>query len=280
MRGVAGMTEARLVINADDFGFSLGINRGIMDANAAGTLPSTSIMPTMPGFDDAVTRARGAGPRLGVGLHFTLTVGRPITQARSLVDSTTGEFLSFGRLARRAFARRVVQRDVEQECEAQLARCRAAGLDLTHLDSHHHSHTLPTIRAGVRRVARAAGIRYVRVPAEPLLHRGLPMRRLADRAFLRCLSLGSRNAGAPRVGFFGSSFFNDSRFEAHLLSLVDHLPAGVSELMVHPGWVDQPLPGGDWYTTPRERELAALLSPALRERLALRRVRVVHFGEL
>src|SRR5437762_7703708 len=77
--GAAAMTDApRLVVNADDFGLSAGVNRGILEAHAAGVVSSVSVLVNAPGWDDAVGRLRdlGARPGLGVGLHVNLTMGR------------------------------------------------------------------------------------------------------------------------------------------------------------------------------------------------------------
>ena len=96
--------RARLVINADDFGLSAGVNRGILAAHAAGTVTSTSLLPNLPAFDDAVRSAR-ATPTLGIGLHFNLTTGAPVSapdQVPSLVDSATGQFHALRVLAARS----------------------------------------------------------------------------------------------------------------------------------------------------------------------------------
>ena len=131
MPGVAATTDTAagrraLIINADDFGMSPGINRGIMEAVAAGSVTSASLMVGMPGFDDAVCLAQEAGSVLGVGVHLTLTVGRPLTRATSLVDPSTGEFVPPRTLLRRALAGHLRPTDVRDECAAQIARARRA----------------------------------------------------------------------------------------------------------------------------------------------------------
>src|ERR1700716_1093397 len=95
-----------LVINADDLGFAPGVNRGIIEAHDAGTLSSASLMVNTPAFAEGVALAR-TRPRPGVGLHLNLVVGRPLTDARSLVDARTGAFHSLAELARRALTGRV-----------------------------------------------------------------------------------------------------------------------------------------------------------------------------
>jgi predicted glycoside hydrolase/deacetylase ChbG (UPF0249 family) len=273
----------RLIINADDFGFSEGINRGIIEAFEAGAVTSTSVMVGMPAFDDALKRARRAGDALGVGLHLTLTAGRPLSPVPSLVDTATGDFLSLRCLLVRAISGRVRAREVEDECAAQITRARAAGLRLTHLDGHHHVHLLPGVRDAVRRVVKAERISAVRRPLEPIL--GVPEwhRRIPARLLVAMLARGV-NAQYWRARttdhFVGSTLLGAPRFHATLLRVLDSLSVGTTELMVHPGYVPAPLPGGDSYTTQREVELRALTSADVRERLHSGRIRLVHFGHL
>jgi predicted glycoside hydrolase/deacetylase ChbG (UPF0249 family) len=284
MAGVAATGDIpRLIINADDFGLSEGINRGIMEAFDAGVLRSTSIMVGMPAFPDAVRRAGAAGKALGIGLHFALTAGRPLTPAPSLVISETGDFLSLSALIRRALLGRVNPREVADECAAQIARAREARLELTHLDGHHHVHVLPGIRDAVRRVVQAEAIPAIRRPRERLF--GVPAwrRRLPERLLIRVLA-NDMNPERWRVRmtshFVGSTLLGAPHFEAGLLRVLGWLPEGTTELMVHPGYVTGALPGADPYTTQREVELRALTSSAVRKRLSSGLVHLIHFGQL
>jgi predicted glycoside hydrolase/deacetylase ChbG (UPF0249 family) len=268
-----------LIINADDFGMSEGINTGIIEAFSAGALTSTTIMVGMPAFEDAARRARSIGEKLGVGLHLNLTAGRPLTRAVSLVDRRTEEFLRPGALVRRVLAGQVKAHDVEAECSAQIARARTAGLQLTHLDGHHHVHLLPGVWAAVRRVLEAEGIPALRRPVERLL--GVPawQRRLPDRLLVRAMARridGCRTTDA----FIGLTLLGVTSFHSVLVKTLDYVRtlSGTTELMVHPGYVPGPLPGNDPYTTQRESELRALTSPDVLERLHDGRIRLTHFG--
>lgn len=281
---MAGTSDVpRLIINADDFGLSEGINRGIMEAFAAGTLRSTSIMVGMPAFPDAVRRACAAGKTLGVGLHFALTAGRPLTRASSLVSAETGDFLSLPSLIGRALVGRLNLREVADECAAQIARAREAKLELTHLDGHHHVHVFPGIRDAVRRVVHAERIPAIRRPREPLVSIPAWRRRFPQRVVIRGLAndmTSSRWRVRMTSHFVGSTLLGASDFEARLLRLLEWLPEGTTELMVHPGYVHGDLPGADPYTTQREIELRALTSSAVRQRLRSGLIRLIHFGQL
>ena len=124
----------RLIVNADDFGLARSVSTGIIDAYQAGQLSSTTLMVNMPGTEEAVDLAE-RHPGLGVGLHFNLTEGRPLTDARSLVDAD-GEFLLRGELIRRAARGRLRPDEITRELTAQLDRFVSLGLSPTHLDSH------------------------------------------------------------------------------------------------------------------------------------------------
>ena len=266
-----------LIINADDFGLSEGINRGIIECFRAGSVSSTSVMVGMPAFTDAVRLSRDA-PGLGIGLHFTLTIGQPLTRAPSLVDRSTGDFLRVPALVRRALAGRLRTREVEDECAAQIAAARGAKLRLTHLDGHHHIHLLPGVRDAVRRVVSAERIPAVRRPSERVFGVVAWWRRLPERvligALARYVDPGAWRA-ATAEHFVGSMLLGARNFQSLLLRVLDSLLPGTTELMVHPGYVPGPLPGNDRYTTQREVELRALTSVDVLARLhsgAIRRV--------
>jgi predicted glycoside hydrolase/deacetylase ChbG (UPF0249 family) len=276
---------ALLVINADDLGFAPGVNRAIGEAHDAGTLSSASMMVNTPAFEDGVVLAR-ARPRLGVGLHLNLVAGRPLTDAVSLTDARTGSVHPLAELARRALTGRVHPEEVRRECDAQLRALVAVGITPTHLDSHRHAHALPGILPAVAASAYDAGLHWVRRPldhpsfAEPVvsakmlvLHAGWRRALVGvDRAHLPLL------ARAPH--FRGIALQGAPDVEVRLLSLLDRLPHGATELMLHPGYDDPTLAAQDPYRHEREREIAALRSAAVRTRLERGDIRLVNFGEL
>ena len=133
-------------MNADDFGFSAGVNRGILEAHAAGVVSSVSVLVNTPGWPDARDRLRAIGGTLGVGLHLNLTTGAPLTTAPSLTTPPpTARFHSLAALVARALTGRLDPAHVSAECAAQLARLREAGVRVTHIDSHRHVHVLPGV---------------------------------------------------------------------------------------------------------------------------------------
>ena len=271
-------------MNADDFGLSAGVNRGILEAHAAGVVSSVSVLVNTPGWTDGARLLRDIGPGLGVGLHLNLTTGRPVSWGGSLCDARTGWFHPLRRLIPRALAGRIDPGDIAIECTAQIARLRNAGLIVTHLDSHRHVHVLPGVWGPVVETARREGIGVVRVPLEPYSVNVMSWRALLKKATLRLAWSVAAGEAAPPLRrpdrFVGISLQGSPRFLPRLLALLDHLEPGTTELMVHPGHPDGELAAWDDYAAPRARELAALMRPEVRERFRRGRFRLIHFGAL
>lgn len=258
----------RLIVTADDFGLSQAVNAGIADAIQRGPVRSVSTFVTLPAFDDAIDRARPFSDEVGVGLHFNVLVGAPLTATRSLVNPRTGRFYPFATLVRRALTGRVDAYDVLSECTAQLDRLAnalsRAGLGpISHVDSHRHVHFLPAFNASVVAAAQAAGVSHVRVPREPWRYNPLDIRATAKKATLAAMTRGTRT----RSHFVGVSLQGGSHFEGRLLALLDRLPDGTTELMVHPAFPDRELWEIDSYTWQRDIERRVLISDAVRERI-------------
>lgn len=248
------MSRRILIVNADDLGRSPGVNAGIFAAHERGLVTSATMMV---GFPAAVAAARHLAdhPRLGVGLHVTLSGARPLLppeQIPSLVDAQ-------GELPRRPDpAWRARPAEVELEVRAQFERFRElTGRLPTHLDSHHHSHRLPVVTEVLVTLAR---------------EHALPVRRASLEVAERLAATGVRTTDTFVERFYGA----EARLEVLLAILADLAP-GVTELMVHPGLVDDELRDGSTYLEDRERELAVLTDPAARAALASGRIELGTF---
>ena len=267
------------MVNADDFGLSPGVNRGIIEAHEVGSVTSTSLLANAPCFADAIARAQRA-PRLGIGLHANLTAWAPVAPraaVTSLWDPRTEAFYPLSRLVRRALAGLIEPRHVAIECAAQLACLQSAGIAVTHIDSHCHVHLLPGIWRAVVAVARQAGVRAVRVPREP----GVSIKQTCLAAAWIVAARGDRGDDVRLVRQFrGLSLMQASDYKRALLKLLDDLPSGATELMVHPGYADAALEAWDDYAGPRERELAALRSAVVQARFTRGDIALCHFGQL
>ena len=148
----------RLIVNADDFGFTAGVNRAIIEAHTRGIVTSTTLMASGPAFNDAVRLARET-PRLDVGCHLVLIDGEPVLDAVRLPtitsrDSGTGRFRDgLKSFAARALTSRFDPAEIEAETSAQIGKIQSAGIKVSHVDSHKHTHLFPAV---LRPVLRAA----------------------------------------------------------------------------------------------------------------------------
>jgi predicted glycoside hydrolase/deacetylase ChbG (UPF0249 family) len=275
-----------VVINADDLGLAPGVNRGIFEAHAAGTLSSASMMVSGAAFAEAAEQVQRVAPQLGVGLHLNLVSGTPLASVPSLVDPETRQFHPLDVLARRAVAGQVDAADVRRECEAQLAALVALGITPTHLDSHRHAHALPGVLPAVAAVAEDASIPVVRRPLDraslldPLASAKMLVLHAAWRTALHGVAVAHRTRLARAPHFRGIAMQGMSDVRDRLLATLDQLPLGVTEIMMHPGYDDSVLASHDPYRVEREAEVKALLDPAVKARLNTGDVRLVSFREV
>ncbi|HEX8926500.1 MAG TPA: ChbG/HpnK family deacetylase, partial [Terriglobales bacterium] len=179
-----------LLVNADDFGLTEGVNRAIAECHTHGIVTSTTLMATGAAFDHAVELSRSL-PELSVGCHVVLVDGEPLLPAnevRSLLAPGTNRFFhSIGEFARAALRGKFRTEEIEAEATAQFARLQKAGVQISHFDSHKHTHLFPAVLGPVLRAATRAGIAAVRNPFEAsstlCMHTVLRDRKLAIRTF-------------------------------------------------------------------------------------------------
>lgn len=235
----------QLIVNADDFGLHPLINAGIIKGHKEGFITSTSLMPSAPCWQEAVRLAK-ENPRLGIGVHLTLVGSVPSVlpkeQVSSLLDDD-GLFLpDYVAFAKRYYSGAVKKAELEAELRAQLERALSCGVNITHIDSHQHTHVLPGINSLVLKLSNEYNIIRVRIPKEGYLFTGgfqTGVGRLigrsglsfcADMAALRADSLGLRH---PQH-FYG--MLAGGHLNAQLIAnILRQLPEGVSEIMTHPG---------------------------------------------
>ena len=152
-----------LIVNADDFGISEGVNNGIVEAHRRGILTSTTAMANMPAFDHAVQLWRET-PELGVGVHLNLTSGTSLLPPSQIPDLVRpdGRFHTLSFMLRQLTLGRLDEGQIEVELRAQVERVISAGIQPTHVDSHHHVHMHPRLQPIVVEVAQRYGIRALR----------------------------------------------------------------------------------------------------------------------
>jgi hopanoid biosynthesis associated protein HpnK len=242
----------RLILNADDFGLTAGVNRAIVELHRAGVLTSASLMARSTATDEAIELAP-ATPSLGVGCHVVLVDGEPVLHAQelpTLVDPRTGRFhptqSAFFKLL---ITGRIHYSEIEAETTAQIILLQNRGLHLTHIDTHKHAHMFPAVLRPVLRAAKAAGIRVVRNPFEPAWSRrvthGAPWLRRAEVLLLRLLEPTFRRIVAAEgftttdgvIGVLAAGTLDSTTVS----SLLRNLPEGTWELVTHPGYNDSDL---------------------------------------
>jgi hopanoid biosynthesis associated protein HpnK len=278
-----------LVVTADDFGLHEAVNEAVDAASREGILTAASLMVAAPAAVDAVRRAR-ALPRLRVGLHLTLADGLaalPPHQIPSLVDASGrfGDRMIVDGV--RYFALPAVRAQLEAEIRAQFLAFARTGLTLDHLNAHKHFHLHPTLLGMIVRIGGEFGLRAVRVPAEPLWFSrptGSRLAPLLGASLLRpWLVLMKRRLRAARI-VHNDQVFGIARSgamdEAALLEILGRLPAGVSEIYLHPASRSGALIAPSMASYRHAEELAALLSPRVRAALAATGVQCGGFSDL
>jgi hopanoid biosynthesis associated protein HpnK len=241
-----------LIVNADDFGLTDGVNRAILELHRDGLLTSTTLMARAAATDKAIEIA-SATPSLGVGCHVVLVDGEPILPAQklpTLVDSRSGRFFpTLGAFLSRLLAGRIRSAEIEAEAAAQMERLQSRGIALTHIDTHKHAHIFPAVLRPVLRAAREAGIGAVRNPFEPAWSRqatpGAPWLRRVEVSLLWRLEPAFRSIVAEEgfrttdgaLGVLATGTLD----AATVASLLSALPEGVFELVSHPGYNDAAL---------------------------------------
>jgi hopanoid biosynthesis associated protein HpnK len=242
----------RLIVNADDFGLTSGVNRAVADLECAGVLTSTTLMARAGATDAAIALAR-ATPALGVGCHVVLVDGEPVlphNQIASLIDPKTGAFrVSLAAFLSRLLTGRIRSEEIEAEARAQIQALQSTGLRLTHIDAHKHTHMFPPLLRAVLRAARSCGIRAVRNPFEPAwavrAAAGAAWARAAEVTVLRWLEPSCAKIVAEEgfvttdgtIAMVGTGVLN----AAMVRRLLRDLPEGTWELVTHPGYNDADL---------------------------------------
>ena len=273
----------RLIVNADDLGWSETVTGGILRAHRQGIVTSTTLLVNLPGSEDALDRVRREAPALAVGVHLNLTEGRPLLPAaevRPLADRRGRLRPGLARLFLKARLSRAARAAIEREFDAQVQWAFDHGLKPTHLDGHKHVHEYPAILPLVIAVAKRHGIRAVRTTAE-VRPRGLAAllpqewglgARLAQRARARTARRWGRRAQriVRREGLATADWFFGVRatggISAALIEcLLREAPDATGELMVHPGLAEAAGAPPSRLTTSRPRELEALCDEHVRQ---------------
>jgi len=285
-----------LIVNADDLGWTDGVNRGIVEAFHHGIVTSTSLLANGAAFAGGVEAARSA-PGLGVGVHLNLSDGPPVADRETVTSllNKDGEFAGGPEnlLLRRA-RRGLLLAEVENEWDAQIQKVRDAGISPTHLDGHKHVHMLPGLFEIALKLAKRHDIGAIRVALEASSLRaalssgskqnaGVVMKQGVQARGLKLLARDAReraeHAGISTADYFCGIAQTGELTREGVEQFVKSLPDGTTELMCHPGYADAAL-----QKTPtrlqdsRQTELQILTDTGIRNLVASMGIRLIDYG--
>lgn len=262
-----------LIVNADDFGLSEEISKGIITAHEKGIVTSTSVVTNGKYFLQGIQLVKDR--ELDVGVHLSFVGGeRPLTGPISgLVDENGLFFKGFKDVIPRVLTNRYDRRALRNELFEQTALLRDAGIRLSHIDSHQHLHILPGIREIVVEIAKNFSIRWIRLPRPGYASFfGLGMNILS-------IMLGHKlkNNRLNYVDHFEGFERSGSLNEKALAGIITDLKEGATELIVHPGYDAS----GDYdWKYGWEEELKALCSGNIKSLVKEKEIRLKRFSEL
>jgi predicted glycoside hydrolase/deacetylase ChbG (UPF0249 family) len=266
----------RLIINSDDYGRTPEISRGIREAHLHGVVTSTTCMMNIPTTADDIAVARKEAPNLGLGVHLVLTMGKsilPREQVPTIVDEN-GNHHKYD-----PFIENIPNLNLEEvkaEWRSQIeAFIAASGKRPTHLDSHHHSsYFSPALFRAMLELAKEYGcpIRY------PLLPGDDDSREFSETTKHAPDLLQEFNPRRPDVFFV--NFYDETATKEELLNIIRGVPQGTSEIMCHPGYVDDMFANESVYNFQRERELEILTDPSIKEAIQSQNIELISFADL
>ncbi len=288
----------RLIINADDFGLTAGVNRGILEAHGHGVVTSATLMATASAFAEAVQLAQSA-PRLGVGCHLVLVDGSPVLSAAQIPSLIVGRNEhkdgarfreGLGSFALLAIFGLLVPEQIEAEATTQIRKLQSSGVAVSHLDSHKHTHMFPQVLRPLLRAAKACGVRALRNPFAPIRGMLLGERSSSWNRWMRVRALQNlagefrrtvREAGMitpdGTFGIVATGALDDRLFRF----MVEKLPEGTWEFVCHPGYNDAALQGvRTRLRESRALELRFLTSTATHDLLARSGIQLISYRDL
>jgi hopanoid biosynthesis associated protein HpnK len=286
----------RLIVNADDFGFTSGVNRAIVEAHTCGIVTSSTLMANGPAFDQAVELAKSV-PTLSVGCHIVLIDGNPVLDSARLLSLTTRAPAprfrdSLMRFAVRAIAGRTNSNEIAAEATAQIRKIQSSGITVSHFDTHKHTHLFPNILRPLLRAAAACGVRAVRNPFGPrlalrssrILARPNLLTRYAEERALHGFA-GKFRAAVDREGFATPNgtlgiVVTGSLDETLFREISRTIPEGTWEFVCHPGYLDADLEKAKTrLRQSRETELRVLTLPAARDLLSQEGIELISYHD-
>ncbi len=290
----------RLIINADDFGLTPGVNRAIAEGHERGVVTSATLMANSQAFEGAVNIARATvNPSFSVGCHVVLLDGAPLLPPElvpTLLEPGNGSHQfreSLNDFVVASFRHQLNPEEIEAEAAAQIERIQSTGIEASHFDTHKHAHMFPAVLRPLLRAASARGVKAVRnpfgqvwpLPLASLLRTRKVWTRFAQLNVLRNFAAGFRREVEAHglrttdgsLGVLVTGVLDLKLFTA----IVEGIPEGTWEFVCHPGYNDTAL---DQVHTrlrkSREQELSMLTSPEAKQLLQRRGIELISYHQL
>lgn len=239
-----------LLVNADDFGLTEGVNQAILELNTAGVLSSATLMATGAAFRSAVLAAF-VQTTLDIGCHVVLVDGSPVLPYRQIPTLATSHGFrpTLGEFVKDLIRGKIRESEIEAEAAAQMQRIQSSGLTVTHIDTHKHTHMFARVLRPLLRAAKLRGVAAIRNPFEPSWSvRATPNAGLARRwqvtllrsqqsYFKRAVQHAGLSTTDGSIGVVATGSLN----VATLYQLLQAMPPGTWELVCHPGYQDAAL---------------------------------------
>ena len=274
------------------------MNRAIVEAHTHGVVTSSTLMANGPAFAEAVELVKTV-PRLSVGCHVVLIDGQPVLEAEKIPTLTTGNSKAarfrdgLKVFAARALAGHLSAEGIEAEVAAQIRKLQSAGITVSHVDTHKHTHLFPGVLQPMLRAAAACGVKAVRNPFGPrrplcsdqlfarpgLWTRYIEMRALSRFAGKFREAVDRQNFVTPdgTLGIEVTGSLDETLFRA----IAQNIPDGTWEFVCHPGYNDSDLQSAKTrLRASRETELRVLTLPGVRELLAQEGVTLISYNDL
>ena len=278
----------KLIINADDFALHHSVNKGIINASEEGVLTSTSIIPSGVFFDEAVKMAI-LNKKIGIGVHLTLVHERPIlpiAKVKSLITTKNLFHNNYLEFIKKMLNNEINYQEVYAELSAQIKAVQKTGITITHLDSHQHLHILPKITDIVLQLAQEYNIKSIRIPDEALFFTGgypWTVNRMIGRTGLSILAKMARLKIGKKLfmpDHFCGMLAGGNMKEEYLLQIIKNLPAGITEIMMHPAESDFEMKKHYYWDYCWQDELKALLSERIKKEIKAQKIELISFGDL
>lgn len=275
-----------LIVNADDFGLSVGTNLGIEKAHREGILTSASLFATTPGFEHALKIAK-RNPKLAIGVHLSLTLGSPVlplSKVQNLIDNY-GDFEgSFFKLIYKSYFNKIFLLEMKKELKAQIEKILSRGVKLDHINGQQHFHVIPNIFPIVNNLAKEYKLK-IRYPKERIIL-PFPLNNNLIKYFLIKVFISKQKV--PKNYYFYGLLHTGQFDENILMKTLLAIEPGITEILLHPAYyTDKNIPLFDkqkatnFMSSPnRQIEIKALISKKIKSIIKNKNITLSTYSKL